>query len=88
MSNSPVDCAICVPPYSCESFYGMKLGQGMHLADRALSSYVNAMDTRMGFHRFGSSQFKCVFCGKPADTKDHCPPRCLLRPAWPISTTH
>src|SRR5262245_33339149 len=41
------------------------------------------MDTRSGLRRGKGSSEKCVYCGKPADSRDHAPPHCLLRPPLP-----
>src|SRR5437016_410623 len=42
------------------------------------------MDTRSRLPGSGTVGPKpCVYCGKPAPTKDHAPPRCFLRPPLP-----
>src|SRR5216684_1138349 len=41
------------------------------------------MNTRSGLPDFPLSGKCCVYCKKMADTKDHAPPRCLLRRPLP-----
>lgn len=43
------------------------------------------MNTRSGFQNLPLGGKHCVYCAKPADTKDHTPPRCLLRRPLPVN---